>query len=154
MSTVNYDVILFAEHGLNQKNIEVDHSWHYWMCMNSCGTLSRLSYNIHDNKNDERKGPWSQYGGTGFTINEKLKAIKADHCDDSFNAGRWSWVKIEGKDKKFTVFISAYRPYKNTAGINSVWNQQVRFFQKENQYQEPDILDNFDIQLCHFIDNL
>ena len=27
MSTGNYDVILVAEHGLNQKNIEVDHSW-------------------------------------------------------------------------------------------------------------------------------
>ena len=39
-------------------------------------------------------------------------------------------------------------------GINLVWNQQVMFFQQENRCQNPDILDNFDTQLCHFIKNL
>ena len=39
-------------------------------------------------------------------------------------------------------------------GINSVCNQQVKYFQKEDRCQDPDILDNFDNQLCHFIDNL
>ena len=121
--------------------------------MNSCGSCSHLNYNIHDNKNDGSNGPWRQYGGTGFKINENLRARMADHCGDSFHIGRWSWVKIKGKDKKCTVFISAYRyrPCKNTVGINPVWNQQVRFFQYEDWCQDPDILENFDTQLCYFI---
>ena len=120
MSNGNYNVFLFAEHGINQKNIEADHSWHHRVCMNSCGTFSQLNYNIHNNKNDASSGPWRQYGGTGFAINENFRARKVDHGGNSCNLGRWSWVNIEGKDNKCTVFISSYRPCKNTAGINTV----------------------------------
>ena len=76
-------------------------------------------------------------------INENLRARMADHGSNAFNLGRWYWVKIEGKDNECTVFISTYRPCKNTACINSVWNQQVRFFQREDWRQDLGILDNF-----------
>ena len=33
-------------------------------------------------------------------------------------------------------------------------NQQVRYFQKENQIQNTDIHEIFDNQLCQFIDNI
>ena len=63
-----------------------------------------------------------------------------------------NWRKI--KWIYFFFFISAYRPYKNTKGISSVWNQQVRYFQKGVQSQDPKIHKNFDTQICLFIDNL
>ena len=103
--------------------------------MNSCGTFSLLNYNIHDNKNNGSDGTWRQYRGKSFKINENFRARKADNGGNSFNRGRWSLEekkKEKTKTKKCTAFISAYRPCKNTTGINTVWKQQVRFSQKED----------------------
>ena len=52
------------------------------------------------------------------------------------------------------MFISAYRPWRNTKGITPVWNQQVRYFQKEHQIQDPGIHELFDNYLCQFVGNL
>lgn len=78
----------FSEHGLNQKNIKSEHSWHHFMCMYSQGTFSRFNYNIHNEKNEYQKRPWRQYGGTSFTTNKNYRSRKANHGDDSHNTGK------------------------------------------------------------------
>ena len=122
--------------------------------MNSCSTFSQLNCNIHDNKNDGSKGPWHQYGGRCSTIDKNFRARKPNHGGNSCILARWSWVKIKGNNNKCTIFISAYRYCKNTMGINTVCNQQVRFVQHEDRCQDSVILENFDTQLCYFIDNI
>ena len=116
--------------------------------MYSHGTFSPLNYNIFNGKNNKQKGPWRQFGGTGFTINENYRAIKADQYRYSQHLGQWLWERIEEKNNKSKVFISAYRPCKNTKLFSSVYNQQFRYFQIDYQNQDPDIHEIFDIQLC------
>ena len=52
------------------------------------------------------------------------------------------------------MFIAAYRLFKNIKGLTTVCNQQVRYFQKEHQIQNPDIHELFHDNLCQFIGNL
>ena len=52
------------------------------------------------------------------------------------------------------AFISDYRPCKNIKGLTTVWNKQVRYFQKEHQIQDPDIHKLFDNNLFQLIGNL
>ena len=59
-------------------------------------------------------------------MNENYISREVDHSKDSQNLGRWLWLRIEGKDNVSTVFIPAYKPCKNTKGITSILNQQVR----------------------------
>ena len=50
------------------------------------------------------------------------------------------------------LFLSLHIEHvKIIACINSVWNQQARFFQYEDRCQDPEVFENFDTQLCCFI---
>lgn len=49
------------------------------------------------------------------------------------------WVRIEGKAGEATLFVSVYRPYKNTEWMLTVWNQHVRYFQREKEVEKLDI---------------
>ena len=62
-----------------------------------------------------------------------MRSGMADKYSDPTKLGRWTWVRIEGKAGEATVFVSAYRPCKNTKGMSTVWNQQVRYFQREHK---------------------
>ena len=53
------------------------------------------------------------------------KSLMSDKGSDPTGLGRWTWVCIEGKSGEATVFVSVYRPCKNTSGTLTVWNQQV-----------------------------
>ena len=44
--------------------------------------------------------------------------------------------------------MSAYRPFKNTKGMSTVWNQQVRYLQREHTIEVPDIHELFITDLC------
>ena len=78
---------------------------------------------------------WNLPGGTGITITKNIASRKdksGSSCDKT-GLGRWTWVRIEGKANEQTVFISTYRPCKNRNNLNSVWNQQERFFKAKNR---------------------
>ena len=49
---------------------------------------------------------------------------------------------------KSTVFVSAYRPCKNITGMDTVWNQHVRYYQDEREIEEPDVHALFLVDLC------
>ena len=98
------------------------------------GIYSKLRYNT----NDDPDTSWNQYDGTGITINAYLKSRKADKLADPTGLGQLTWVRIEVKAEEATVFVSTYRPYKNTTGTLTVWNQHVRYFQREHDIEAPD----------------
>ena len=117
----SYDIILVAEHSLNPAKLDPQQGWHDRMCMSARGTYFKLSYNTNDGPDT----PWNQYEGTGITVNTNLKSRMSDKRSDPIGFGRWTWVRIEGKAGEATVFVSAYRPCKNTLWTLTVWNQQV-----------------------------
>ena len=95
----------------------------------------------------------NQYGGTGVTLTADMKSRMASKGSDPTKLGRWTWVRIEGKAGESTVFVSAYRPCKSTTGMDTVWNQHVRYYQRERDIEEPDIHDLFLQDLCTTLAN-
>ena len=141
-----YDVMLFAEHGLNASKLQSGHSWHDRVCMNSKKTYSNVRYNSTENDISR----WKQYGGTGVTITEDMRARKSDDGGDPTKLGRWSYVRIHGRRGESTIFVSAYRPCKNTKDTGSVWMQHDRYYQQEG-IENPDIHEEFITDLCYAI---
>ena len=83
VSSGNYDVMLFAEHGLYLPKLEATDGWHDRMCMTMKGSYSRLSYNTNDG--DSTK--WNQYGGTGVTLTADMKSRMASKGSDPTKLG-------------------------------------------------------------------
>ena len=102
----------------------------------SKGSYLRVGFNKMGNCED-----WKQSGGTGITITKHIAARKDKEGSgfDPTGMDKWSWVRIEGKTKERTVFTSAYRSCKNRSDLNSIWNQQERFFKSKNKITSPDV---------------
>ena len=62
-------------------------------------------------------------------MNEAVSRID-DSGQDPKGLGRWCWVRLTGKDGRFTHIISAYRPVLNTTGDFSTYNQQKHYYEK------------------------
>ena len=137
-------MMLVAEHGLYPPELEPSEGWHDRMCISMKGSFSRLSYNT----NDGDTACWNQYGGTGVTLTADMKSRIVDKGSDPTKLGWWTWVRIEGKAGESTVFVSAYRPCRNTTGIDTVWSQHVRCYQQERTIQDPDVQAIFIEDLC------
>ena len=76
-----------------------------------------------------------QFGGTAiFSLdNGASRAMKKGA--DPTGMGRWTWTRYRGKDNaRFSLrFITAYVPNKNKNGDNTVYNQQVYYYNKQDQ---------------------
>ena len=83
-----------------------------------------------------------------MTLTSDLRSRMSTKGSDPTKLGRWTWVRIEGKAGESTVFVSAYRPCENTNGMNTVWNQHVRYYQKVREIEEPDVHALFLEDLC------
>ena len=73
---------------------------------------------------------------------------------DPTKLGRWTWVRICGKDGVTTVFVLAYRPCKSVNGLNAVWNQQVLYFRCKENIEVPDIHVLFVRNLCKVLGDM
>ena len=144
-----YDVLLFAEHDLYGPALEPKHQMHDRMCTMNKGIMTCLSYNTNDGPGTN----WRQYGGSGFTINEDMKARMIQNGDQT-KLGRWTWKKIGGKDGIATVFVSAYRPCHSTKGLKTVWRQQARHFKREEDIGNPGVHALFTCDLVKFLGDL
>ena len=115
-------------------------------------TYSHLSYNTNDGESTK----WNQYGGTGITLNADLKSrmTTSGSGGDPTKLGRWTWVRIGGKDGIATVFVSAYRPCKNTSGLHTVWSQQEQYFKEHEDIESPDVHALFICDLCKCLGEL
>ena len=143
-----FDVLLFAEHGLYHRNAGPSQRWNIRIKYYSKGTFSVVGYN-----KTVKCDNWKQPGGTGITITKNMVTRKDKEGSgfDETGLGRWSWVRIEGKAKELTVFISAYRPCKNRKNLISVWNQQERFFKSKERITSPNVQMIFENNLCKVI---
>ena len=87
-------------------------------------------------------------------ITADIKSRMASKGSDPSKLGRWTWVRIEGKAGESTVFVSAYRPCKRTSGIDTVWNQHVRYYQDKMEIEERDVRALFIVDLCKTLADL
>ena len=120
------------------------------MCTTMKSTSSCPSYNTHNSD----VTPWNQYGGTGVTLTDDMKSLMAAKGVDPSKLGQRTWVRLECKAGEATVFVSAYRPCKRITGMCTVWNQHVRYYQRERDIEEPNGHALFIADLCSALGDL
>ena len=89
-------------------------------------------------------------GGTGIlAINNTCGRICQQGSD---RYGRWSWMRLQSKDQKIILLITAYQPCKhptNKIGITAFHQQEAAFKNERRQTHDPHI--NFRKDLIQFI---
>jgi hypothetical protein len=88
-----------------------------------------------------------QVGGTAtLAINDSVHRVSSMECDQS-GMGRWSSIRIQGKNQTSIRLIAAYRCVKNIHGPLSTWNQQRFILDSTNRTEDP--IDAFDNDLIN-----
>ena len=82
-----------------------------------------VSYNLH-----QRVQSKAQPGGTAtIAVNDMAQRYKGSGYDES-GVGRWSWIVVSGKQNCVTRFVTVYAPQKSGTGLNTVYEQQLSYF--------------------------
>ena len=92
-----YDILLFAEHGLNPRKLGSGQSWHDRMGLQKA---MRSAHSVLGYSTDVDYESWKVQGGTGITVTKDYKVRKVRHGVDPTGLGRWTWMLIKGKGNR------------------------------------------------------
>ena len=81
-----------------------------------------VSYNVH-----QRIPTTHQPGGTATLVVEDIAQRYHSAGQDTKELGRWSWVKVTGKQNCVTRIVTVYCPKRTGVGMNTVYEQQLEF---------------------------
>ena len=127
MDDKKVDVICISETNVNWSRVRTkDTFWERskgWFEHRVLG----VSYNVHDNEHSKRK----QQGGTITMLKDKIAHRQRDNGFDKTGLGRWSWVRISGKQQCTTRFVTVYCPVRGGAGASTVYAQHLRELQDD-----------------------
>ena len=89
-----------------------------------------VAYNIQQRVTGKKK---KQQGGTATLLKDKIAHRHKDNGFDPTGLGRWSWVRISGKQGCITRFVTVYCPIKgsNTKGLDTVYAQQLNYLSED-----------------------
>jgi exonuclease III len=127
-------VLCMQEVGCNWKNMDS------YMCLQhrldqTFGpqeTRSVFKHTIHD-----LTGTTKQWGGTGILSKGKIRHFTKDTGGDPTGLGRWTWVRVQGKQGMILRYVSVYCPCKSKHGMLTVWTQQKTYLQSRNDNRDP-----------------
>ena len=146
-----YDLFLFAEHGLYPPSLQSGQSWHDRLSLgNKKKTYSVVGYNCHE----RHQTSWHRVGGCAITVSSPFRDRKVDCGWDLHGLGRWCWFRFFRKGGGFTRVISAYFPCSNATTEGTAWRQQLRHFRNSGIPGNPcDLfINHFLIELQSWID--
>ena len=135
------DVALYAEHGLNESKLTPGDLFNARMRGKSLCSYSYISNNTNEDSD------WRQYGGTGITMSPLFRSHHISHGSDPTKLGRWTHARFRGSANTTIRMIAAYRPCNSDDGIDTVWNQHVRYFQEHDNIANPNPVALFDRDL-------
>ena len=73
-----------------------------------------------------------QQGGTATLLKDKVAHRHRDNGFDATGLGRWSWVRISGKQGCTTRFVTVYCPVKTSSkGLDTVYAQQLNYLSED-----------------------
>lgn len=88
-----------------------------------------VAYNVRQRISGREK---KQQGGTATLLKDKIAHRHRDTGFDSTGLGRWSWVRISGKQGCVTRFITVYCPgNKQGKGTDTVYAQQLNYLMED-----------------------
>ena len=85
-----------------------------------------VAYNVH-----QRIPTTHQPGGTATIAVEDIAQRFHSAGQDVKELGRWSWVKVTGKQNCVTRFVTVYCPKSTGKGMNTVYEQQLEFLKTD-----------------------
>ena len=121
MHSHDVDVMGMAETNVNWAKVSTSHTlWDRTRTWFDRRVIA-VAYNTLDKIGKFRRQP----GGCACLVRDKVAHRHKDNGFDSSGLGRWSWVRIAGKQGCSTRFVTVYCPVKTGNG-NTVYNQQLR----------------------------
>ena len=102
---------------------------------------------IFNNTNED--SDWRQYGGTGLTMSPLFRSHHISHGSDPTKLGRWTHARFRGNANTAIRTIAAYHPCNSDVGIDTMWNQHVRYFQEHDNIANPNHVALFDRDLLN-----
>jgi len=121
------DCYCHQEHGINWDLIPAEDQWRDRTRNIMPIHTAYFGYNKTEPKPSQEKVQW---GGTGIFAMQRTIPKIIDNDVDPSGLGRWTWIKLQGKQGHHVRIISAYRPCtasKQSAG-NTVYEQHKRHF--------------------------
>ena len=126
MRNNDVDVIGLAETNVNWSKITTSNTlWERTKAWFETRKIA-VSYNTHDCIGKRR----CQQGGTATITQSKVAHRHRDNGFDSTGLGRWSWIRIAGKQGCITRFVTVYCPVKTGKG-NTIYTQQLRVLHED-----------------------
>ena len=98
----------------------------------------KVGYNSNDTD-----PPRSQPGGVATMTIDKLSYKVAASGEDPKNLGRWTWIRLQGKNNRHLRVATLYRPCVPPSGTNkvqgshTVHSQHIREFAREGDIRQP-----------------
>jgi hypothetical protein len=126
------DAIMMTEMGLPWRKLDNRDRWYERVREAFQSTRSSLANNL----NEPKQTTVPQYGGVGvMVVNDMTHRIVSQGTDPT-NLGRWSWVRLEGKQEHHLRIVSVYRPV-DSVGPGTVYSQHERHFSKIGRTTNP-----------------
>ncbi|CAJ1945849.1 unnamed protein product [Cylindrotheca closterium] len=141
-------IALLAEVNLQWSAVPRGHKWFWVESFTNQGHFSSVSYYEHQ----EFPTPSAhQWGGCSATLLHKVARRAKSGGKDESELGRFSWIKIRGRDIRQQesqtdgppagpldlVVVSAYRPNKEGTNAGSVWNYQRHHWLSKGVTMDP-----------------
>jgi len=125
ISQAQLDVLLMNEVGLNWRALSAENQWIERITGKLQGSKAVFAHNTTElNTTDE-----IQYGGVGIVATQEIANRIISTGRDPKRLGRWTWIRIQGKEGHTTRIATAYRPWESP-GASTVFHQQARGLSK------------------------
>ena len=126
------DALLINEVGLNWHAVAADNQWIERVTGKLNGSKAVFAHNTTELKTTDT----IQYGGVGIIATQELAHRITTTGVDPRNLGRWTWIRIQGKEGHTMRIITAYRPWESP-GASTVFHQQSRGLSQHADHRNP-----------------
>ena len=131
LTTHAFDIFGAQEINLNLNSIDPQNQW--WRRFKDKSYFSFPAYNKHTHSKERRL-----FGGTATFVAQHATSRLSDHGQDPSGLGRWTWVKLTGRQGIATRIINGYRPVQDHSNRpGTVFSQQEKFFYDRGQPRNP-----------------
>jgi hypothetical protein len=126
------DIAMLAEIGLYWKNVHPHDKWFERVHE----AFQSTKYSIAYNTNEDKLTDTVQFGGVITMATDDESKRVTNYGIDPSGLGRWSWIKLAGREQHALIVVSAYRPVQ-AIGPNTVYSQHQRFLHQKGNDGDP-----------------
>jgi exonuclease III len=125
------DVLGLAEINLNFPQLGPNQQWIH--------RFPKLQTNSHYSTNKHTTSTAHKlYGGTAYITNQATSPKVSKSGADPTGLGRWTWVKLTGRQGLEIRIINGYRPVRDTSNrAGTVYSQHKKYFMENEEYWDP-----------------